>query len=374
MTGSIQVKDGKYYAVINEHINGKRKQIWVNTGYPANRNKKNAERFLRQILSEKEHLEEPNNEQLICDYVNVWLERASMKVRESTHKNYTDLANKHVIPYFKANRLLVTSAKRADIQKFLDAKWKIDELSPRTIKYLATILRQTFKQAVLDEIITISPCTYLDVPKQKKRKPTFFSRKEIDSFLEDVRNDELYPLILITVTYGLRRSEVLGIKWDSIDFEAKTLTIKHTVVQNKKIYELDDTKNETSYRLLILLPEDVQMLSDIKKAEDETRKLLGNSYIDNDYVFKRSDGKTFRPDFVSRKFGQLLKKYGYRNIRFHDLRHTCASLAVSNGVPLKFIQEQLGHADIQTTANTYAHLEHEQKKGAAMEIYKTIRG
>lgn len=151
-------------------------------------------------------------------------------------------------------------------------------------------------------------------------------------------------------------------KWDSIDFSRKTITIKHTVVQYNKAVEKDTTKNNSSYRSYPMNEYLEKMLLSIKEQEKHNRKLFGNEYIDNDYIFKWQNGKMYSPDYITSKFSKLLKQYDLPHIRFHDLRHTCASLLIDNNYQLKDIQEWLGHADIQTTANIYGHIDIERKK------------
>ncbi|MDR0935829.1 MAG: site-specific integrase, partial [Oscillospiraceae bacterium] len=168
------------------------------------------------------------------------------------------------------------------------------------------------------------------------------------------------------------RSEVLGLKWDSIDFPRNIVTIKHTVVQQQTIELKDTTKSTSSYRSFPLTNDVREMLLALKATEKENRRLFGKEYHENDYIFKRDDGTLFRPDFVTGKFGDLLKKYDLPHIRFHDLRHSCASLLISLGFSLKDIQEWLGHADITTTANIYAHLDAKRKQGMANSLTSAV--
>ena len=183
--------------------------------------------------------------------------------------------------------------------------------------------------------------------------------------LDAVRDEQLYPLIRITALYGLRRSELLGLKWDSIDFENGLLTIKHTVSKVTKAVEKDRTKNASSFRSFPLTPEARAIFMTEKAREQANSALLRSAYLRNDYVFKWDDGHTYSPDYVTRQFSKLLKKYGLPHIRFHELRHSCASMLLNAGFTLKDVQEWLGHADIKMTANIYGHLDVARKKGMA---------
>jgi len=154
---------------------------------------------------------------------------------------------------------------------------------------------------------------------------------------------------LITAFYGLRRSEVLGLQWDSFDFENKTITIKHTITitntdgNNRKIEGKDRTKNKSSYRTLPLFDDIANMLLDVKEKQQ------------------------------AQHFSMLLDKNDMRHIRFHDLRHSCASLLLAKGIPMKSIQEWLGHSNFSTTANLYAHLDTNSKKVSASVIEDTFK-
>ena len=186
--------------------------------------------------------------------------------------------------------------------------------------------------------------------------------------LEVTKNERLYPLIYITSIYGLRRSEVLGLKWDSVNYETQTLSICHTVAKVTKVVEKDKTKNASSFRSFPLTADAAEMFRHLKKQEDLNRKLFGKEYHNNDYIFKWEDGKPYSPDYVSRAFGKLLKKYNLPHIRFHELRHSCASLLLSQGFGLKDVQEWLGHSDIKMTANIYGHLDTKRKQGIAANM------
>lgn len=373
MTGSLQVKNGKYYAVINTiDIHGKRRQKWISTGLETKGNKKKAEQFLREKLKEFE-LEENlvQSDILFCDYISLWLERSKIRLDTITYQGYLNIANAHIIPYFKSLNKSLKEIKRDDIQKYVDVKSVSGKLrgngglAPKSIKTHMIIIKQALEEAVKSNLILTSPYQYISMPKLQKHKAEFYTANELQNMLETMKQEDLYPLIYFTVIFGLRRSEVLGLKWDSVNFDTETITIKHTVVRYTDIVEKDTTKTDSSFRSYPMSEEVKRILLDIKVQENQNRKLFGNEYIENDYIFKWANGNAYKPDYISRKFRQLLEKHNLRHIRFHDLRHSCASLLVANGFTLKDIQEWLGHADIQTTANIYAHLDVERKNKIA---------
>ena len=194
---------------------------------------------------------------------------------------------------------------------------------------------------------------------------TFYTEAQMRDLLTAVKNERLYPIIYVTALYGLRRSEVLGLKWDSINFAMQTLTIRHTVARVTKVVEKNKTKNASSFRSFPLTDDAVRLFKILLQQEQIYRNHFGKDYIDNDYVFTWEDGHPYSPDYVSHTFHKLLKKYDLPHIRFHDLRHTCASMLLSEGYGLKDVQEWLGHSDIKMTANIYGHLDIRRKRSIA---------
>lgn len=370
MTGSLQTKNGKYYAVINLiDINGKRKQKWISTGLEIKGNKKKAEQFLRDKIKEFELQKNiVSVDMLFSDYIKSWLENVKISVDEITYKGYQWVSEAHILPYFTSKKIKLCDISRKHIQDYINYKFengRLDNkggLSPKTLKEHKLIINSVLKEAVKNDLISKNPCEFVKLPSIQHREPTFYTKQQVSELLTAIEKEDLYPLIYLTIIFGLRRSEVLGLKWDSVDFDRKFITIKHTVVNYRGTVEKDTTKNKTSRRTYPMNDYVEKMLLDIKSKENENRCLFGKEYINNDYIFKWNNGKPFSPDYITAKFSKLLKENNLPHIRFHDLRHTCASLLIDNNYQLKDIQEWLGHADIQTTANIYGHIDIERKK------------
>ena len=202
----------------------------------------------------------------------------------------------------------------------------------------------------------------------ERYESTFYNAKRLQELFKALQGDELLPLVKITALYGLRRSELLGLQWDSIDFERKTMTIRHTVSKVTEVVAKDKTKNASSRRTFPLTEEAEAIFRRAKELEQQNRAAFGREYQENDYVFKWTDGHPYSPDYISHRFNRLLKKHGLPHIRFHELRHSCASLLIDMGFTLKDVQEWLGHSDIKMTANIYAHLDTARKTNMADSI------
>lgn len=375
MTGSLQVKNGKYNIVLNTYENGKRKQKWINTGLPEKGNKRRAEKLLNDKLHEYEQRSVcPKCDVLVSDYVRSWLAVVKPTVDEVTFQGYEVLAKSQILPYFDVNRLILQKAGIKDIQAYIDEKrihGRKDGkggLSASSLRLHKNILFQTFKLAVKNGVIPSNPCEFVTLPKSERYNSSFYNAEQMQALFDAVKNEPLYPLIRITALYGLRRSELLGLKWDSIDFENGLLTIKHTVSKVTKAVEKDKTKNGSSFRSFPLTPEARAIFNTEKATEASNSALLKKAYLKNDYVFKWDDGHTYSPDYISRQFSKLLKKYGLPHIRFHELRHSCASMLINAGFTLKDVQEWLGHSDIKMTANIYGHLDVARKRGMADKL------
>ena len=370
MTGSIQTKNGKYYAVINLiDNNGKRKQKWISTGLEIKGNKKKAEQFLREKIKEFELQKNiVSVDMLFTDYIVLWLDTIKISVDEITYKGYKWMCDAHILPYFTSKKIKLCDISRNHIQDYINYKFengRLDNkggLSPKTLKEHKLIINSVLKEAVKNDLISKNPCEFVKLPSIQHREPTFYTKQQVSELLTAIEKEDLYPLIYLTIIFGLRRSEVLGLKWDSVDFDRKFITIKHTVVNYRGTVEKDTTKNKTSRRTYPMNDYVEKMLLDIKRKENENRCLFGKEYINNDYIFKWNNGKQYSQDYITAKFSKLLKENNLPHIRFHDLRHTCASLLIDNNYQLKDIQEWLGHADIQTTANIYGHIDIERKK------------
>lgn len=382
MTGSLQIKNGKYYMVLNSTKNGKRKQRWIATGLPEKGNKRRAEQMLREKLSEEEH-KAPNGEAAniwFTEYIQYWLTISQQRVDEVTFQNYQMIARRHVLPWFEGKRLLLSEVNRKVLQEFLDEKalcGRLDGkggLSPKSIRELKNILNQTLNEAVREELLHTNPCTLLRLPPKEPSCAKFYTLDQLNALLNAIREEPLYPVIRTAVVYGLRRSELLGLKWDSIDFENEMLTIRHTVVKVYTTVAKDKTKTKSSYRSFPLLPEMRDLFLTLRDEQERNRRLLGRGYVKTDYVFCWPDGRPFTSDYVSHRFGKLLKKYGLPPIRLHDLRHSCASFLINRGFDLKAVQEWMGHADIGTTANIYGHLEIQRKQAMAAKMSDCIIG
>lgn len=375
MTGSLTVKNGKYYAVLNVYENGKRKKKWIATGLAEKGNKRKADQFLREKLAEYERMDGTiPSDVLFSDYVKIWLEQIERTVDPVTMQGYQITADTHILPYFAERKTLLTAVDYKMLQEYIDVKWKNGRLdgagglSPKSLRAHKNIISQALDMAVKNELIASNPFQFVTMPPLVRYESSFYNDKQIRELFAALRDEPILPMIKIAALYGLRRSELLGLQWDSIDFEQCTMTIRHTVSKVTKVIAKDKTKTKSSYRTFPLSPEALEIFKNARCLEQENRLAFGREYIENDYVFKWADGHQYSPDYLTHRFNDLLKKNNLPHIRFHELRHSCASILIANGWTLKDVKEWLGHSDIQMTANIYSHLEIGRKAEIAASL------
>ncbi len=375
MTGSLTVKNGKYYAVLNVYENGKRKKKWICTDLPEKGNKRRAEQFLREKIAEYERMEGIVHSDIpFSDYVRLWLEQIARTVDTVTLQGYEVTAKGHILPYFDQKKTTLAAIDHKALQLYIDSKSQSGRLDgkgglkPKSIRAHKNIISQALDMAVKNKLIPVNPCQFVTLPPLQRYESTFYNERQLADLFSALSGDPMLPLVKITALYGLRRSELLGLQWDSIDFERETMTIRHTVAKVTEVVAKDKTKNASSRRTFPLTPEAMEIFKYAKCQEAQNRLAFGREYQETPYVFKWPNGKPYSPDYISHRFNDLLKKHNLPHIRFHELRHSCASILIAIGWTLKDVQEWLGHSDIQMTANIYSHLDIARKTNIAESL------
>lgn len=326
MTASLRVKSDKYYVVLTHTTEGKKNQTWVSTGLSATGNEGKARQLMLDMLGEKTELDAPPD-MLFSDAVRRWLEDVRHRVDEVTYQGYEVQARAHILPYFDDLQIRLCDVDGETLQTYINVKAKFGRsdghggLSAVSLRQHKNVLNQTLKLAQRDGLIQTNPADLVVMPHAAQFTSTFYTKAQMRDLLTAVKNERLYPIIYVTALYGLRRSEVLGLKWDSINFAMQTLTIRHTVARVTKVVEKNKTKNASSFRSFPLTDDAVRLFKILLQQEQYYRNHFGKDYIDNDYVFTWEDGHPYSPDYVSHTFHKLLKKYDLPHIRFHDLRH-----------------------------------------------------
>lgn len=383
VTGSIYERKGIYYAIVSYYVDGRRKQKSVSTGLPVKGNKRRALEFLENLkrtYETKESMENMDGSRLLMtDYMDEWLKIVKPLVERATYKSYDNMVSARIRPHFEKLNLLLTEVEPKHIKMLYDEILEQGYTTNTVIHYHA-VLHQALAYAVKNDYILSNPADRVKRPKKNKHISSFYTKEEILTLLDIAKDDPIYIPIVLSAYYGFRRSETLGMRWSAIDFENKTITVNHKVTElteNGKtiVYAEDKLKTKSSYRTLPLIPVVEEKLLEHKAKLERNQKLFGNNYCKEymDYVCVDEMGKLFRPNFVSDHFGWLLKKYGLKKLTFKELRHSCASMLVAEGIPMKSIQEWLGHSNFSTTADIYSHIDYHAKQQSAAAIGNALQ-
>lgn len=374
VAGHLHEKNGYYYIILNlTDSAGKRKPKWISTGLTIKGNKKRAEQMLMEERRKYANAK-TGDDVLFADFMEQWLEIVKSTVSIPTYSSYVNAVKSIIAPYFRKKKILLRDLQAHDIQMFYQEQLQRVKASS-VIHYHANI-HKALKYAVKNDMIPSNPADKVERPKQDKFYGNFYDRDELNKLFEAVAGTKLELPVLLGAFYGLRRSEIVGLKWSAIDFEQNTITISHTVTSCNLdgkcvIVAKDTTKTKSSRRTLPLVPYFHEKLLAVKAQQERNQKPCGRSYNREflEYICVDDIGDRFKPNYITSQFPKLLERNGFRKIRFHDLRHSCASLLLASGVPMKHIQEWLGHSDFSTTANIYAHLDYSSKltSASAME-------
>ena len=372
--GSLQ-QDKGYWVVrarVYDPVRRKYRQRSKSTGIKTKEHRKReAERMKPDILANWEAetqaaLHPVPDDPLFGDYIWKYLERAAKEVKETTVKSYHDYARVHVLPALGDKR--VREMRPRHLQEFLDDLLDRKGLTVSSAKKIFTVINGALDEAVLDDVIAVNFASSVRYPKAEKRKGNAYSPEEFGVLLRAAQEagEPLYAAIVLGGCYGLRRSEALGLRWSDIDLEAKTLSVRNTVTQNGTLrVEEEKTKTKASRRTITLLEETIPYFRKLKQMQVQSGLTL-------DKVCVWPDGREVRGDYLTRAMPKLAKSVGLPELRYHDLRHTAASMLVRVATP-KQVQEFLGHEDISTTLNIYVH-QNEKDRKKTSELMDEILG
>src|ERR671920_684913 len=291
----------------------------------------------------------------VGEYLDRWLsDSVKGTVRVSTYERHEEIVRLHIKP----------SLRRVGLKKLTPAhvrglySEKLDSgLAPATVRRIHSTLHKALSQAVSDGIVPRN-AAHVKAPRPTPEEMRPLSEEEARTFLDAARQsgERFEALYVLAITTGLRRGELLGLRWDDVDLERGTLRVGRALVREGGRHKVGETKTRRGRRQINLTPWTVNALKAHRKRQLEEKMRLAETYEDRGLVFSTSVGTPVNPEnLVNRSFKPLLKKAGLPEIRFHNLRHTCATLLLSRGVHPKLVQELLGHATIAMTLDTYSH-------------------
>lgn len=428
VSGHVREIKGQYHIVLSyTDGNGKRKSPSFSTNLPVKGNKKRAEKLL-QLLQENFVIPKDDEElkiykkfikhqlkfgfedanisrdepiqsveerfpiparkkvktrnskadMLFGDYMSYWLESHKHNVSLSTYASYESQISTRIKSYFNEQHIRLGELTSEDIQEFYNRCMDgtlghdIEIISSNTVIHYHANIRLALEYARKKRWVPTNEADLVTRPKKKQYIGSFYNEEELEKMFEIFKGTKLEFAVMMAAYYGLRRSEIVGLQWKNIDFERKVITIAHTVTEftlkGKRVESANDkTKSKKSYRSLPLIPKMEELLIKMQKEQNRNRKLCRSSYISKykAYIYVNEIGERIRPNYITTNFQSKLVKNGMRKIRFHDLRHSCATLLLSQDVSLKDIQEWLGHEDVTTTEKIYAHYNYKKKEKTA---------
>lgn len=384
ITGSVQQKNNRWYCVVSfRDENNKRKQKWINTGLSIKGNKRNAEKILREKIAEMEQaaierpvaelkadkspvkvtkadaVVNPVDNMTVAEWFVKWLQLIEKKVRPNTYRNYKGNMKNHIIPYFQEKGILMCEVTYKHIQAYYDYKAS-SQLSATSIRHHAENMSKAFEDAIMQSLITVNPTQRAKPPKVKKYKATFLNRQEVEQLLQLFKDNVVELPVILCSIYGFRRSEVLGLRWENVDFIKRTIYIVETLQQNTGGDYVDDTKSEDSTRTMPITERAYTLLLAKKQEQERMKQLLGDCYHVSDYVCTWQDGKIIKPNYLSSTFHAVVKDV-FKKVRLHDLRHSAATNLLEMGFTVAQVAEWLGHSSPEVTLKYYAHATKQSK-------------
>lgn len=386
-TGSLQIKNGKYYAVLSLRTNEltksgkiKYKTKWISTGFKVKGNKKRAQQFLREKCLEYDKKNLLYCDMYLCDYFEKWIKEVKVDLRANTYRGYAGNMKNHIIPYFKPRRVKLQDLKPCELEDFykhlLSPHSRIDgsqALSTTTITHIHRTINKALNDAMRKGIIMSNPASVVKTPHHEKYKGEFLNQSQVQELIGLFKDTVLELPVILCAVFGFRRGETLGLKWKNIDLINRTITICETLQQTVGGSTTAPPKTDSSYRTLPIPESMYNLLLQQKERQDKNKELLKSAYVDEDYVCTWEDGRVVEPNYLTRKFHKTIMKSDLPKIRLHDLRHSVASNLLNMGFTVVQVAEWLGHSSSATTLNFYAHVDKTGKMDISDSINKSIK-
>jgi integrase len=350
--GSIfQRRDGRWCEMLSLGFeNGKRKR----KSFLAATAAEVRERLLKARADQSHGLPIAIERQTVAQFLTRWLEdSARPAVRGRTFVNYEQLVRTHLVPTL--GRIQLDKLTPSDIQKLLNQKTAAG-FSARTVRHIHGMLRHAIAQALKWSLVSRNVATLVELPRLKRAPARPFSMDEARRFLTVAQGERLEALYAVALSLGLRQGEALGLRWQDVDLDTGSLSVNQALQRIKGAIGFVEPKSDRSRRK-ITMPQSAIALLRQHKARQIRERLLAGAWTDFGLVFTSRLGTPLEPRNVFRDFKRLLAKADLPiSVRFHDLRHSCATLLLSQGASPRTIMEILGHSQISVTMNTYAHV------------------
>ncbi|PUU86920.1 site-specific integrase [Halanaerobium sp.] len=296
-------------------------------------------------------------------------------VATRTADRYRRIIKNHLEPAF--GEMLIKKVKPMHIESYQTQKLNSGRingggLSSSTVRMHHNLLNSIFEYAQRLEIIERNPVSLISLPKKKKSKHKFLSREELNQILDYSEGLWIHDYILVAVSTGMRRGEMIGLEWENVDLKNKKISVVQALKRTSQGIELSEPKTKSSVRSISITDNTVAILRKIKSEQEKNKLNMGDNYNDRfDFVFCEKNGRYCNPNTVTRRFKRVVEAIGLEEIKLHDLRHTMASFLIKIANP-KVVQERLGHSSISMTMDLYSHLSDDLQQKAADDLSEFI--
>ena len=373
------IKRGRKWSVVidlgRDPASGKRVRKW-HSGYTTRRE---AERARIDILARVQRGDyvSPRKQTVAAFLLDEWLPAIRSSIRLSTFDSYKRNIELHVVPRVGGSLLQrLTPNQLNSLYADLLENGRVDGrggLSPRSVRYIHTVVHRALHDAMRWNRISRNPAQAADPPRiPRKHDFNVWSAHDLRSFLDHAITDRFAAAWYLSATTGMRRGEVLGLRWADLDMDAARLSVRQTVISISYKIHVSEPKTARSRRVVALDQTTVRMLRAHRARQLEERLAAGEIYQDHDLVFAAEDGGYVHPDGFSKRFKRLLKASGVPPIRLHDLRHTHATLAMQAGIHVQVVSERLGHSNVSTTLDIYSHVIPALQEEAAEQVAELL--
>jgi integrase len=316
--------------------------------------KGNAQRRLRELLTSLDQaIYAPPVKITVANLFNEWLlgyVKTNCTIR--TEESYRSTIERHLSPVL--GRIQLKDLQPSMIQAYYGQA--CEKLSSKSVLYHHRILKHCLKYAVRQGYLGRNPCDLVDPPKARQNPMRTLTPDEVKTLLGAASSNQFYPIIYTAVSTGLRQAELLGLRWRDVDFDSRSISVCQTLYKRCGICEFHEPKTSHSKRCVNMTAKLTDYLSEYKAERESLCLHLGRLLKPDDLIFSNGDGTPIDPGVLSHNFARILKRAGIENARFHDLRHTFASLMLLRGAKPKVISEALGHASVGFTMEVYAHI------------------
>ncbi len=352
-------RDGRWAASVSLP-GGKRKTFYGRT-------RQEVQRKLHDALRARDQgLPQPPGRLSIGRFLGEWLEAARPSLRPRTWERYEEVVRLHIAPAL--GRLPLAHLAPSHLQRLYAQKLE-EGLSPTTVARVHAVLHRALGQAERWGLVPRNVASLVTPPRAARQEMKALSPEEARRFLEAARGERLYALYVLAITTGMRLGELLALRWRDVDLERGTLRVTATLQKTRDGYLFAEPKTERSRRQVVLSPAALEALRQHRLRQLEERLRLGDAWEDHDLVFPNEVGRPLdRTNLTHRSFERVLRRAGLPRLRFHDLRHTAATLLLSQGVHPKVVADMLGHSTISVTLDLYSHSTPAMHRQAALAL------